>query len=664
VGGEKKKRLTMSVNDDQLPVEAALVSDVLTPGSWLSGAVRVGVPPAPPLQNRSSSSTTSGTPPSRHSVAWIAVQTLGIVSADPSWLTLPSEQRHARTRLTHAAGADASGAPLSIPVDVPGGASGHSGPSRRTPQIFGAVVVPPGVVSSTPSSLRHSHSTPPSESDVGSGGYSPSTLSSGGPRELPVPRLDPQTISEVAQLGDVSRRMQREWEQKFGKDYDKQQQFVFATPCVLLGHDVEIGVPATGAPGDASGSAGTRDGESRIPEQGTPPETRSAASFEFAIRLPYTLPPSFSGCGLRYRYFVCVCVALKSAGTPPSFVFSVPFRVVNPTSAVRRTVYRPMLPDTHDFSIRGRRLDLIPGPREEVLRSAGLRRSESEASPLRRSRHRRHTSEYEEIQQEHDMIQSLTAVRQVMEKHAHTVTAAIRRASLPGAPNETDLVATVSMSRTSFTLGDVVEGVVHFPTVLGGRFAVNRDASEGGDTGSGVVVGARCYQLTIRLEVEETLDRRFASRRRGLQPHTRCVAEQHELVESTAFSTFSLHIPAEATPEMMTELVSVRWLLHFEFIVSPPGAIPDSQIRAAMEKSPDRSTAVPTSTKPDTRSVATHAGTLRDAPPTVLLPRRPSAGRPDTEPLHWSLPVRVLVADLPAQPIVPKRHRWTVVKQA
>ena len=123
-----------------------------------------------------------------------------------------------------------------------------------------------------------------------------------------------------------------------------------------------------------------------------------------------------------------------------------------------------------------------------------------------------------------------------------------------------------------------------------------------------------CYQLSVRLQTEQTIISTTATPTRGKKPVLKTIAEHHELTKNTMHTSFTFYIPTEAVPEVSTELgngelreglvsndefiVSIRWLLQFEFITST---------------------------------------SLRNLEGSELA----------AEPLHWSYPIKVLTVQLP-----------------
>lgn len=80
----------------------------------------------------------------------------------------------------------------------------------------------------------------------------------------------------------------------------------------------------------------------------------------------------------------------------------------------------------------------------------------------------------------------------------------------------------------------------------------------------------KCVQVVVLLETEEWVQNKW----RG--PHTsvtRKVYDEHqELTPDLLLTHFILSLPVDACPSFATPLVSLRWVLHFEFTTSVPAA--------------------------------------------------------------------------------------------
>ncbi|MGH0126336.1 UNVERIFIED_CONTAM: hypothetical protein FKN15_077326 [Acipenser sinensis] len=89
-----------------------------------------------------------------------------------------------------------------------------------------------------------------------------------------------------------------------------------------------------------------------------------------------------------------------------------------------------------------------------------------------------------------------------------------------------------------------------------------------------------CLQFSVSLQSEEHVEEQY--QRRPGQPASLTAHTRHqESCLHTAATHFCLPIPLSATPGFNTDIVSLRWRLHFEFVtardpVEPP-TVPENQ---------------------------------------------------------------------------------------
>ncbi|NXT52618.1 RGP1 protein, partial [Pluvianellus socialis] len=76
-----------------------------------------------------------------------------------------------------------------------------------------------------------------------------------------------------------------------------------------------------------------------------------------------------------------------------------------------------------------------------------------------------------------------------------------------------------------------------------------------------------CLQFSVSLQTEEIIQEEF-QRRRGQPGSFSTHARHQEACLHTAQSSFSLPIPLSSTPGFTTNIVSLKWRLHFEFVTS------------------------------------------------------------------------------------------------
>ncbi|KFP29340.1 Retrograde Golgi transport protein RGP1, partial [Colius striatus] len=80
-----------------------------------------------------------------------------------------------------------------------------------------------------------------------------------------------------------------------------------------------------------------------------------------------------------------------------------------------------------------------------------------------------------------------------------------------------------------------------------------------------------CLQFSVSLQTEESIQEEF-QRRQGQPVSFSTHARHQESCLHTAQSSFSLPIPLSSTPGFTTNIVSLKWRLHFEFVTSGKSA--------------------------------------------------------------------------------------------
>ncbi|XP_065262650.1 RAB6A-GEF complex partner protein 2 [Emys orbicularis] len=76
-----------------------------------------------------------------------------------------------------------------------------------------------------------------------------------------------------------------------------------------------------------------------------------------------------------------------------------------------------------------------------------------------------------------------------------------------------------------------------------------------------------CLQYSVSLQTEESIQEEF-QRRHGQPVSYSTHARHQESCLHTARSSFSLPVPLSSTPGFTTNIVSLKWRLHFEFVTS------------------------------------------------------------------------------------------------
>lgn len=80
----------------------------------------------------------------------------------------------------------------------------------------------------------------------------------------------------------------------------------------------------------------------------------------------------------------------------------------------------------------------------------------------------------------------------------------------------------------------------------------------------------RCLELSVTLEVTETISRRFVHPSRKHSPTiTKVHSDHHEVVADLVQTSFLFSIPMDGPMSFSTRYVSIQWALRFEFLTTP-----------------------------------------------------------------------------------------------
>lgn len=80
----------------------------------------------------------------------------------------------------------------------------------------------------------------------------------------------------------------------------------------------------------------------------------------------------------------------------------------------------------------------------------------------------------------------------------------------------------------------------------------------------------RCLEVSITLEISETICRRFVHPSRRNSPTiTKVQSDHHEVVADLVQTSFLFSIPLDGPMSFATPHVSVQWALRFEFLTTP-----------------------------------------------------------------------------------------------
>lgn len=258
--------------------------------------------------------------------------------------------------------------------------------------------------------------------------------------------------------------------------------------------------------------------------------------------LPYGLYNSGDLVGVKYRYQV----SIQGHQIKGSYI---PFRILNPATALKKVVV-----PTNAFLNFSYNMFLTPLQEDDVkgysvgnngttigktpLTPVSIPRSPSESQMSSRRILISSPPTQQLLTEQHNSKSALKSVHAIFDENSKAVCMNINKA-------EKHLVTLCLLGGTAYHLGQQIKGTFDF-------------------TGSEV----KCFQISIRLDREDTLDSAVVNPIRGNRPISKTIAEHHELSLNTLSSLFSFHIPVGAPPQMSTELISVRWVLRFEFMTS------------------------------------------------------------------------------------------------
>lgn len=80
----------------------------------------------------------------------------------------------------------------------------------------------------------------------------------------------------------------------------------------------------------------------------------------------------------------------------------------------------------------------------------------------------------------------------------------------------------------------------------------------------------RCLEVSITLEMSETINRRFVHPSRKNSPTiTKVQSDHHEVVADLVQTSFLFSIPMDGPMSFSTPRISVQWALRFEFYTTP-----------------------------------------------------------------------------------------------
>jgi len=224
-----------------------------------------------------------------------------------------------------------------------------------------------------------------------------------------------------------------------------------------------------------------------------------------SCQLPPDLPPSYSGTTIKYFYFANLVAQKTIKDEPQTMKFR--FKVINPTSGISVT----KLKDLRVFNYHTQITELKENQLDQDW-------SEKPELVIKDS----HTK---------------NTINALFKKHGHTVSININKGQ--------HRLVRFSIEKTVFQLGDVIKGIFDFTENV-----------------------IPCYQVSVILQVEEEIDPKVANPIRSQLTVKKVINQLHECSHETLKTYFSFYIPVDAAQSFQTELVTLRWVLRFEFITA------------------------------------------------------------------------------------------------
>lgn len=249
----------------------------------------------------------------------------------------------------------------------------------------------------------------------------------------------------------------------------------------------------------------------------------------YYLLLPTDLPPSYKGAALRFSYFLTVA-AQKSLA--PAKISRFPIRIVNPAAGVGRisVLSSASVPDSPDQS-GAREMDaaaLSTAAAIDVLHERWCAAARLTPAPW---------------------DTGTGALRMRQQAHANVMRLAAKQyydGQQPSSYNISkgkDPIVRFALDKTAYQLGEVIYGALDFSAAT-----------------------AKCVQISAWLETVEELPVGLRSTVRGTGTFRRSYAEHHEYTMNTLAAHFMFQIPVEAAHEFTSDVVSLSWVLRFEFI--------------------------------------------------------------------------------------------------
>ncbi|SNX85915.1 uncharacterized protein MEPE_04624 [Melanopsichium pennsylvanicum] len=305
-------------------------------------------------------------------------------------------------------------------------------------------------------------------------------------------------------------------------------------------------------------------------------------TYQFKLRLPIDLPPSYHGKAIRLKYVLTlgtnrfdVYAATTKAQT--SRLIQIPIRVYNNVGA---SGFRPFFDLMNPVILTKEKASVsVVGDHDKVAATA----TSVASTPQERRRAKISTKVTPKIQRKdlQDFTKQLLISKQSTDESQSPIIPEFGISTAPTHSRNTCKAAVEALARSSSKVSYDIskEGkVAAVLTLVRSRYRL-------GETITGVIninnlsSLARIARMSATLETFEEVQPSIATLPPGrLQRATRIVhAEHHESVLDKGRASFSLCIPSGASPEFVTSGVKLNWLVRLSFLTV-------SATKAATEK--------------------------------------------------------------------------------
>jgi len=354
-------------------------------------------------------------------------------------------------------------------------------------------------------------------------------------------------------------------------------------------------------------------------------------TYVFRCPLPTDLPPSFHGRAFRLSYWLAV-TAQRPKGMAVSKRIS--FRIANPVVFNKINLLSWDKREIHQASSFEKKpvseAQYSPSPfmllkrdPELSLTAAWRQRAytESKEKNIDKSQFSPE-EEHTEVMSKHELGLSIRSINLLYNQLAEPKSYNITR----GRDDKLGFICKVSIKKNGYRLGETIKGVISFE---------NADIP--------------CYQTSVFLQSIEEIDKNLLNKNRHNHRIRKLHAEHHEYTLNARLVHFIFTLPTTEAQEFESDIASMKWVLHFEFVISPnfsfslhnPSSNPDnidSSDPSFIQPEDETDGLVPLQKQNSNKNTQT----LMESLGTDVV---------DVDLLPWDLPFKVLVPCVPPEPI-------------